>query len=54
MAGFVDANRFTGLKTILSGPAGGVVGYARTSWDERRKMLIIGSVSMSSLLSCIG
>jgi 5-oxoprolinase (ATP-hydrolysing) len=42
--GLVDATRFTGLKTILSGPAGGVVGYARTSWDERRKMPIIGSV----------
>jgi 5-oxoprolinase (ATP-hydrolysing) len=52
--GLVDVNRFTGLKTILSGPAGGVVGYARTSWDERRKMPIIGSVSMSGLLSCIG
>ena len=44
--GLVDANRFTGLKTILSGPAGGVVGYARTSWDEKRKMPIIGSVSI--------
>lgn len=52
--GLVDTSRFTGLKTILSGPAGGVVGYARTSWDERRKMPIIGSVSMSGLLSCIG
>jgi 5-oxoprolinase (ATP-hydrolysing) len=52
--GLVDASRFTGLKTILSGPAGGVVGYARTSWDERRKMPIIGSVSMSGLLCCIG
>ena len=44
--GLVDATRFTGLKTILSGPAGGVVGYARTSWDEKRKMPIIGSVSL--------
>ncbi|KAH9994653.1 Hydantoinase/oxoprolinase-domain-containing protein [Russula vinacea] len=40
--GLVDTTRFTGLKTILSGPAGGVVGYARTSWDERRKTPIIG------------
>jgi hypothetical protein len=44
--GLVDATRFTGLKTILSGPAGGVVGYARTSWDERRKVPIIGLVSL--------
>ena len=47
--GLVDATRFTGLKTILSGPAGGVVGYARTSWDEKRKMPIIGSVSLPGL-----
>ena len=47
--GLVDATRFTGLKTILSGPAGGVVGYARTSWDEKRKMPIIGSVSLTGL-----
>ncbi|KAI0295802.1 5-oxoprolinase [Russula brevipes] len=40
--GLVDASRFSGLKTILSGPAGGVVGYARTSWDEKRKTPIIG------------
>ncbi|KAH9975282.1 5-oxoprolinase [Lactifluus volemus] len=40
--GLVDASRFSGLKTILSGPAGGVVGYARTSWDEKRRTPIIG------------
>ncbi|KAH9960659.1 5-oxoprolinase [Russula dissimulans] len=40
--GLVDVSRFSGLKTILSGPAGGVVGYARTSWDEMRKTPIIG------------
>lgn len=45
--GLVDASRFSGLKTILSGPAGGVVGYARTSWDEKRKTPVIGSVSPS-------
>jgi 5-oxoprolinase (ATP-hydrolysing) len=45
--GLVDASRFSGLKTILSGPAGGVVGYARTSWDEKRRTPIIGSVSPS-------
>ncbi|KAI9464797.1 5-oxoprolinase [Russula earlei] len=40
--GLVDVSGFSGLKTILSGPAGGVVGYARTSWDEKRKTPIIG------------
>ncbi|KAH9055167.1 5-oxoprolinase [Lactarius deliciosus] len=40
--GLVDASGFSGLKTVLSGPAGGVVGYARTSWDEKRKTPIIG------------
>jgi 5-oxoprolinase (ATP-hydrolysing) len=51
--GLVDTTRFTGLKTILSGPAGGVVGYARTSWDERRKTPIIGLVSLSGLFFCL-
>ncbi|KAK7443735.1 hypothetical protein VKT23_015517 [Stygiomarasmius scandens] len=40
--GLVDAEWFSGLKSILSGPAGGVVGYALTSWDEERKIPIIG------------
>ena len=40
--GLVDLNNFTGLKSILSGPAGGVVGYALTSWDEEKKIPIIG------------
>lgn len=40
--GLVDMNNFTGLKSILSGPAGGVVGYALTSWDEEKRYPIIG------------
>lgn len=40
--GLVDTNNFSGLKSILSGPAGGVVGYALTSWDEEQKVPIIG------------
>jgi 5-oxoprolinase (ATP-hydrolysing) len=40
--GLVDLNNFSGLKSILSGPAGGVVGYALTSWDEKYKKPIIG------------
>ncbi|KAI9728024.1 MAG: hypothetical protein M1834_007838 [Cirrosporium novae-zelandiae] len=31
--GLVNYKGFSGLKGILSGPAGGVVGYARTSYD---------------------
>ncbi|KAG6849422.1 hypothetical protein H0H93_008570 [Arthromyces matolae] len=40
--GLVDLNNFSGLKSILSGPAGGVVGYALTSWDAKKKIPIIG------------
>ncbi|KAF8664849.1 hypothetical protein AX16_000690 [Volvariella volvacea WC 439] len=40
--GLLDLDRFSGLKSILSGPAGGVVGYALTSWDEKLKKPIIG------------
>lgn len=40
--GLVDVEKFTGLKAILSGPAGGVVGYAITSYDPETKIPIIG------------
>ncbi|KAK4152553.1 putative oxysterol binding protein [Chaetomidium leptoderma] len=40
--GLVDVDRFTGLRAILSGPAGGVVGYAITSYDENTKIPVIG------------
>ncbi|KAF6743162.1 5-oxoprolinase [Ephemerocybe angulata] len=42
--GLVDVNNFSGLKSILSGPAGGVVGYALTSWDGRegKRVPVIG------------
>ena len=40
--GLLDTKNFSGLKSILSGPAGGVVGYALTSWDEKRRQPIIG------------
>ncbi|GJC98517.1 hydantoinase B/oxoprolinase [Colletotrichum higginsianum] len=40
--GLVDVENFTGLKAILSGPAGGVVGYAITSYDEETKVPVIG------------
>lgn len=40
--GLVDYRNFSGLKAILSGPAGGVVGYAQTSWDDEEKRAILG------------
>lgn len=40
--GLVDVEKFTGLKAILSGPAGGVVGYAITSYDDETKIPVIG------------
>lgn len=38
----VTASKLSGLHAILSGPAGGVVGYARTSYDPKTKIPIIG------------
>ena len=46
--GLVDLGSFSGLKSILSGPAGGVVGYALTSWDEKERHPIIGFVISST------
>ncbi|KAK2615963.1 hypothetical protein N8I77_002684 [Diaporthe amygdali] len=40
--GLVDVEKFTGLKAILSGPAGGVVGYAITSYDPETRIPVIG------------
>jgi 5-oxoprolinase (ATP-hydrolysing) len=40
--GLVDYRKFSGLKAILSGPAGGVVGYAQTSWDDEERIPAIG------------
>ncbi|GAM86551.1 hypothetical protein ANO11243_045650 [Dothideomycetidae sp. 11243] len=40
--GLVDVDVFSGLKAILSGPAGGVVGYALTSYDPETKIPVIG------------
>ena len=48
--GLLDTKNFSGLKSILSGPAGGVVGYALTSWDEKRRQPIIGCVLDKPLL----
>jgi 5-oxoprolinase (ATP-hydrolysing) len=40
--GLVDVAKFSGLRAILSGPAGGVVGYALTSYDPETKIPVIG------------
>ena len=40
--GLVDFRSFGGLRSILSGPAGGVVGYAQTSWDPEQRKPVIG------------
>lgn len=40
--GLVSAEHFSGSKAILSGPAGGVVGYAMTSWSETENKPVIG------------
>jgi 5-oxoprolinase (ATP-hydrolysing) len=40
--GLVDVEKFSGLRAILSGPAGGVVGYALTSYDPETKTPVIG------------
>ncbi|KAK4131182.1 putative oxysterol binding protein [Trichocladium antarcticum] len=40
--GLVRVDRFTGLRAILSGPAGGVVGYAITSYDDKTRIPVIG------------
>ena len=40
--GLVDFRKFSGLKAILSGPAGGVVGYSSTSYDAKAGVPIIG------------
>ncbi|KAJ5084303.1 hypothetical protein NUU61_008882 [Penicillium alfredii] len=40
--GLVDVDKFSGLRAILSGPAGGVVGYALTSYDPASRIPVIG------------
>lgn len=43
--GMVNFDRFSGLKAILSGPAGGVVGFAQTSYEQSEKAVIGFDVS---------
>ncbi|ODV59527.1 5-oxoprolinase [Ascoidea rubescens DSM 1968] len=40
--GLADAKQFSGLRAILSGPAGGVVGYSQTCYDSKNNIPLIG------------
>ncbi|KAL0579297.1 hypothetical protein V5O48_002695 [Marasmius crinis-equi] len=40
--GLVSARKFSGLRAVLSGPAGGVVGFARTTYDPITRIPILG------------
>ncbi len=40
--GLAGADGFTGSRAILSGPAGGVVGYVMTTFDSEKKQPVIG------------
>jgi 5-oxoprolinase (ATP-hydrolysing) len=40
--GLVGWQGFSGLRAILSGPAGGVVGFSRTCFDTERRKPVIG------------
>ncbi|QLQ80004.1 hypothetical protein HG537_0C06530 [Torulaspora globosa] len=40
--GLVEGNKFSGLRSILSGPAGGVVGYSSTCYDQGNGIPLIG------------
>ncbi|KAK8759096.1 hypothetical protein V5799_003269 [Amblyomma americanum] len=40
--GLTPMETFSGSRSILSGPAGGVVGYAKTSYNEEDKVPVIG------------
>lgn len=40
--GLVPVDNFSGFRAILSGPAGGVVGYALTTYSEVERQPVIG------------
>ncbi|KAF5510264.1 Uncharacterized protein CGCS363_v003719 [Colletotrichum siamense] len=40
--GLVKFSDFTGLRAILSGPAGGVIGYAKTCYDAKEGTPVLG------------
>lgn len=50
--GLRQAQKFSGNEALLSGPAGGVVGIARSCYDEEEKTAIIG-FDMVSILTTL-
>lgn len=50
--GLSTASKFTGLKAILSGPAGGVVAIARTCYDPTEGTPVIGFDMVSCTWRC--
>lgn len=40
--GLTSWSKFSGLKAILSGPAGGVIGFSRTSYENDKNIPILG------------
>lgn len=40
--GLTPMTKFNGARAILSGPAGGVVGYAMTTWQKETDLPVIG------------
>ena len=38
--GLVDGHQFSGLRSIIFGPAGGVVGYSSTCYNQEKKHTI--------------
>lgn len=40
--GLASVTHFNGFRAILSGPAAGVVGFAKTSWDDSENLPLIG------------
>jgi 5-oxoprolinase (ATP-hydrolysing) len=40
--GLADVDDFTGSRAILSGPAGGVIGYALTAFDTSTRIPVVG------------
>ncbi|KAK7464733.1 hypothetical protein VKT23_005939 [Stygiomarasmius scandens] len=40
--GLASARKFSGLRAVLSGPAGGLVGFAKTTYEEKSGIAVIG------------
>jgi 5-oxoprolinase (ATP-hydrolysing) len=51
--GLTTYTNFTGLRGVLSGPAGGVIGLSRTCYDERDATPVLGFDSKCSLLEAL-